>query len=465
MPIARCCSQVSPSRMAVRALLLALSLRVLAVAAAWADPNPGELDLDYLVDQFKLAPDGKAMIVISNEAKKIAFLKLSDGTEAAGSLSYDHFFDRLCANVEISTMALDQAGRYAYFAGNLRCGRAVGFLTQLGWEDFSAKTIMLDEVLANPSIAVGSDGIVYLADRQSSTLSVIDPKRFQQDSTEIPRGKLGPSIYLPDGPAAALASSGDDRFVVVSHTRGRIISLIDRSTAQVVDKLGDKTSDRSPSVSIAVPSDPTGVFRRRSVLLIGDAQEDVFVLAGLETDFGSMAVRSVTPLGFKPDEKELLSQDPVEPILKIGVDPKARLAVVGSKLKAEAQVFDIEKGIPERVNVIALSKPPKQIEVDGDKAVFLAADGRSFRVVTDPGKPEEKAAFLGSVRIRQAQEALAKLGYPVGVVDGFSGPRTQDILLRFQDAAGLKPTGELDDVTFKALIEAAEKKASSKMPN
>lgn len=46
-----------------------------------------------------------------------------------------------------------------------------------------------------------------------------------------------------------------------------------------------------------------------------------------------------------------------------------------------------------------------------------------------------------------AQARLANLGFYEGSIDGEAGPRTREALAVFQTAAGLDPTGELDDAT------------------
>jgi hypothetical protein len=64
--------------------------------------------------------------------------------------------------------------------------------------------------------------------------------------------------------------------------------------------------------------------------------------------------------------------------------------------------------------------------------------------------PELRRCFV-DVRIRSAQEALARNGFKVGPTDGLLGPRTQSALREFQRQRGLTPSGQLDNETLKAL--------------
>lgn len=53
--------------------------------------------------------------------------------------------------------------------------------------------------------------------------------------------------------------------------------------------------------------------------------------------------------------------------------------------------------------------------------------------------------------IRQVQERLQTVGYNPGTIDGTMGPQTKNALLWFQNAQGLRTTGDLDAPTLNAL--------------
>jgi peptidoglycan hydrolase-like protein with peptidoglycan-binding domain len=57
--------------------------------------------------------------------------------------------------------------------------------------------------------------------------------------------------------------------------------------------------------------------------------------------------------------------------------------------------------------------------------------------------------------VREAQEQLDTLGYPVGGIDGRIGDRTRTAIRNFQRDKGLNATGQLDHDTFDALADAA----------
>jgi hypothetical protein len=53
--------------------------------------------------------------------------------------------------------------------------------------------------------------------------------------------------------------------------------------------------------------------------------------------------------------------------------------------------------------------------------------------------------------VRQVQERLQTVGFNPGTIDGAMGPQTQQALRWFQNAQGLRATGDLDEPTLNAL--------------
>lgn len=64
--------------------------------------------------------------------------------------------------------------------------------------------------------------------------------------------------------------------------------------------------------------------------------------------------------------------------------------------------------------------------------------------------------------VASAQEALARLGYPVGPIDGILGPRTREATRRFQQDRGLARTATFDQETLDALGLATAPRLSAR---
>ncbi|MFC1458358.1 peptidoglycan-binding domain-containing protein [Microvirga arabica] len=68
-----------------------------------------------------------------------------------------------------------------------------------------------------------------------------------------------------------------------------------------------------------------------------------------------------------------------------------------------------------------------------------------------PARSVETSASLSKEEIREAQEALTRLGYGQLEADGVFGPGTRRSVEAFQLAQGLSVTGRLDADTLRVL--------------
>ncbi|MDX6765921.1 MAG: peptidoglycan-binding domain-containing protein [Candidatus Methylacidiphilales bacterium] len=65
--------------------------------------------------------------------------------------------------------------------------------------------------------------------------------------------------------------------------------------------------------------------------------------------------------------------------------------------------------------------------------------------------PVRRAPVYRTNLVADVQVALSRRGYVVGGVDGVAGPRTRAALAAFQYDRGLRPTGEINHATLRAL--------------
>jgi len=79
------------------------------------------------------------------------------------------------------------------------------------------------------------------------------------------------------------------------------------------------------------------------------------------------------------------------------------------------------------------------------------------QVIDEHGAPPPAAQSapekitINSTTVRQVQQALSRLGYDVGAVDGRWNRQTSEAVRKFQLGQGLEPSGELDTPTLGAL--------------
>jgi len=89
--------------------------------------------------------------------------------------------------------------------------------------------------------------------------------------------------------------------------------------------------------------------------------------------------------------------------------------------------------------------------------VFVPNDAVRGKLVLFKDGTEENLDILFGLldpldKVNGTQQRLNNLGFDCGAVDGDLGPRTEAALKRFQQAANLEPTGELDEETQKELL-------------
>jgi peptidoglycan hydrolase-like protein with peptidoglycan-binding domain len=92
-----------------------------------------------------------------------------------------------------------------------------------------------------------------------------------------------------------------------------------------------------------------------------------------------------------------------------------------------------------------LPKPQTSLKPNGGKSEkFSIARGGEPAA---PAKPDPTLADI--------QSALAKLKFYGGTVDGLPGPKTRAAIQKFQQEAGLQPTGEIDPLLIDAIRTAS----------
>ena len=76
----------------------------------------------------------------------------------------------------------------------------------------------------------------------------------------------------------------------------------------------------------------------------------------------------------------------------------------------------------------------------------------------------EKFGYINLVELEGVQDALTKLGYDPGKVDGKDGPNTQKAVREFQAHASIKIDGIVGPETRQALVDELANKAEDTPP-
>lgn len=87
-----------------------------------------------------------------------------------------------------------------------------------------------------------------------------------------------------------------------------------------------------------------------------------------------------------------------------------------------------------------------------------AQPGETTLQIANPGGPAITSGSRGP-RVRQLQQALKRLGYEVGTVDGAYGPSTRDAIRAFQQDSDLEADGVAGETTIRAINKALRQQA------
>jgi peptidoglycan hydrolase-like protein with peptidoglycan-binding domain len=84
-------------------------------------------------------------------------------------------------------------------------------------------------------------------------------------------------------------------------------------------------------------------------------------------------------------------------------------------------------------------------------ATVAQAPAQANSAATAPDSRTRSSAPVDTTKVQAAQQALARAGYNPGNATGNFDAPTHDAVAQFQQARGLKATGDLDSATMSAL--------------
>jgi hypothetical protein len=304
---------------------------------------------------------------------------------------------------------------------------------------------------------VDASGRLFISDLNSSTITEVTGRWFGNKLKKLVRKDLSDhSIYLKRGAVIDIAVSQFGGFIFASHFQTGLISLIDAETAEVIDEIGTGGIVQLAMLVNTYFDRSRTKTKPRTSILIGDFESDILAISDLDTNFRSFSEVVYAQLGMHALRKTAWANQEVRSPLMLSSDINQRTIIVGHHSSDRALAFSRIGNSLERRNIIFLENTPIDIDMspNGNILVILNSGRNSLKIIPNPTEfTTETTAGVGSKQIREVQRALSRLGYPVGVVDGFEGPDTRRALMIFQKDKGLKPTGKIDEKTYDALFK------------
>jgi len=88
------------------------------------------------------------------------------------------------------------------------------------------------------------------------------------------------------------------------------------------------------------------------------------------------------------------------------------------------------------------------------KSFVLSQPAKVQRQLVAPARVETPSSPIGNKEVFEVQRKLERMQLFTGTVDGYYGPQTARAIRKFEEARGLKPTGELSRETIQLVLAA-----------
>lgn len=438
----------------------------LTLAALWASPPHAAeeavaVKLDHVAEHMDLAGNG----TIAALAGEIPDSGGIDRVTLVDILSGETVFSAdLPFGVEVSDLHGAPEGEHLYIFGRSREAKSSAAMAlRLDLRDFSLRAISFPGFL--PVGAIDRKGNLLIGDRGANILTRLDGFIFD---------KLGDGEAL-DASDALIRNFGNapaSDVVIPPEDVGLVLIAQDAPSALTVfDKLDGRTLNTLGTVfgstrqintgqsratgksAIYVPTgDSASAWGVDSVALFADTSGDALMLLNVDPDFRDVNVARVARLGLGEE-----AYDTEETVFLTGL-PDLSLIIAGRSTSENLRLFRVGKAIEDLGRrTLGGRLANLVISAESDRLVALDVDRRTVRFLTlgalVQGEPPRDGI---DPNVRTAQEILSVLEYPVGAVDGVSGPRTRNAIGLFQRSEGLSVTGSLGETTLARLSSAMD---------
>ena len=317
-------------------------------------------------------------------------------------------------------------------------GAAAG-ATGMASVDLASGTVTertLAVTFTNPLVAVDDAGTIRIADKGFGRIAVFDATAPGQASTPA---ALLRTLYFDSafGVGSLFVTAGGEYAFVGDRASPRL-SVID-ATGRVRDTLsiGSESKSARPPVpaTISFHDGSNGVPVAAS-LLLADYNTETLQMIDFEPVLLTMSVTATSSIAIPIRPNTFVKAAPIagarlSPVL-LGASPDEGTIAVGNRFSTRLLFFSRKGRLLERTGSAELDDPPSALLVSASgRNVVVLHPGASFLTALDLGGPDGTAesGFSkldpgGAEDVREMQRLLGKLGYPVGAVDGYLGPRT-----------------------------------------
>lgn len=410
-----------------------------------------DIVLPFEADMALVLPDGRLLLAMTRRP----------GTDAGGRLiAYDPQTNRQSEEIDlphdISLVQINSAGGFIYAAGNQG---ELFHITRANLQNRNLSTHIQAGAIARPALAISDDGTVFLGHRDTNAVSIILPERFlppERAKAEFAANGDGYGLglrYSGPGNVYSLGASSDAGILFVSDTNEARLSAVDVKGKQViVDQLGYADAKDPQSIPLVVQAQTQAASFSQAgpgmALIAADARRSRLLLVDYNPSFQTLD--PVSEVGFRLSAPPLPDDKTGSPLL-VDASSSQSVIVLASRTGRGLRVYgrngsSIEAG-PEFAD---LPESPLSLDVsaDGRMAALMLSDRKTVSLLREDSTVtiENQAEA-----IRALQRQLTELGYPIGVVDGILGNKTNRALQHALQQPDGTPTLPFD---LNAMTEA-----------
>lgn len=322
--------------------------------------------------------------------------------------------------------------------------------------------------LAHPLVAVDAAGIAKLADAGLGRIFTLNRSLFDDDASDV--GVSTTQFFDSAGGIGSLHVSADGQFGFVGDRASTRLSILDAS-GRVRDTLSGPTASNPGHVAgpatISFHDGSQGVSAPVS-LLMADYASETLRIVDFEPVLQVLSVTASASVALPIKPGSILATGPagsapVSAIL-LGASADEGTIAVGNLFSTTVLFFSRTGSVLSRIGSATTARLPGRLLVSkAGKTVIVSYPDEPFVTAVRLGEPEtsvHESARLdpgGSREVREIQKVLDKLGYPIGVVDGYAGPRTMQSLDAFRDRTGR-------EIDLAKPVEALETLRSLQIP-
>jgi WD40 repeat protein len=407
------------------------------------------------LSKIAIYPNGSKAAVATQDGRFFFLVDLTGGVATRKNCQIEH------AEFKVSDIAISPDMRFVYFAGKLADDS--GLVVRFDTKEERCNTILLLEPVKQPSIAAGENGKLYFVDPNQSSIQIFDDEMFKGKGRTSTRSlSYNANIFLKTGPAFKIALSSDQRSAFVSHWLRRSISLINLQTFDTQDTL----SWDAVNGSVILANTPISIFATGNVstrslpvwssLIAGDPATGTLAIFDHDATFESLSLAGkfeAAQPNFELSSSRIFIGSP----MLISSDNTQQKIVVGHRMSRHISVYKRSGLVFEKTQTIELDSAPTELAVSADGSIIAIIEKESLNQVwlisSEAGGGN--AVLDGDSKVREAQRALAKLKFEIGVVNGVVGESTLEAIKHFQKQNNIAVTGSLDDLTTAKLMQQA----------